>query len=112
MYQALAPILDVYDVLICPALAVPSVKAEHDLADPDFEINGKPTEAYLGWNMCYPFNMVRQCPVLSVPNGFCPETGVPIGLQIAARSFDDLRVFRAAAAFEAARPWKDARPDL
>ena len=112
MYQALAPILDAYDVLICPALAVPSVKAEHDLADPDFEINGKPTEAYLGWNMCYPFNMVSQCPVISVPNGFCPETGVPIGLQIAARSFDDLRVFRAAAAFEAARPWKDARPDL
>ena len=112
MYQALAPILDAYDVLICPALAVPSVKAEHDLADPDFEINGKPTEAYLGWNMCYPFNMVSQCPVISVPNGFCPETGVPIGLQIAARSFDDLRVFRAAAAFAAARPWKDARPEL
>ena len=112
MYQALAPILDAYDVLICPALAVPSVKAEHDLADPDFEINGKPTEAYLGWNMCYPFNMVSQCPVISVPNGFCPETGVPIGLQIVACSFDDLRVFRAAAAFEAARPWKDARPDL
>ncbi|MFP6690967.1 MAG: amidase [Alphaproteobacteria bacterium] len=112
MYQALAPILDAYDVLICPALAVPSVKAEHDLADPNFEINGKPTEAYLGWNMCYPFNMVSQCPVISVPNGFCPETGVPIGLQIAARSFDDLRVFRAAAAFEAARPCKDARPDL
>ncbi len=112
MYQALAPILGQYDVLICPALAVPSVTAEHDLADPDFCINGKPTEAYLGWNMCYPFNMVSQCPVICVPNGRSPETGVPIGLQIAARSFDDLRVFRAAAAFEAARPWQGARPDL
>ena len=112
MYQALAPILERFDVLICPALCVPAVKAEHDLADPDFRINGKPTEAYLGWNMCYPFNMVSQCPVICVPNGFCPKTGVPIGLQIAARSFDDLRVFRAAAAFEAARPWRDARPDL
>ena len=112
MYQALAPILDTYDVLICPALAVPSVKAEHDLVDADFKINGKPVEAYLGWNMCYPFNMVSQCPVICVPNGFSPETGVPIGLQIAARSFDDLSVFRAAAAFEVARPWQDARPDL
>ena len=112
MYQALAPFLGQYDVLICPALAVPSVTAEHDLADPDFCINGKPTEAYLGWNMCYPFNMVSQCPVICVPNGRSPETGVPIGLQIAARSFDDLRVFRAAAAFEAARPWQGARPDL
>ena len=112
MYQALAPILEQYDVLICPALSVPSVKVEHDPADADFTINGKPTEAYLGWNMCYPFNMVSQCPVISVPNGFAQETGVPIGLQIAARSFDDLRVFRAAAAFEAARPWKDFRPEI
>jgi amidase len=104
MYEALAPILERYDVMICPALSVPAVKAEHDLADPDFEINGKPTEAYLGWNMCYPFNMVSQCPVMCVPNGFCRETGVPIGLQIAGRTFDDLSVFRAAAAFEAARP--------
>ena len=104
MYEALAPILERYDVMICPALSVPAVKAEHDLADPDFEINGKPTEAYLGWNMCYPFNMVSQCPVMCVPNGFCPETGVPIGLQIAGRTFDDLSVFRAASAFEAAQP--------
>ncbi|MDP6430533.1 MAG: amidase [Rhodospirillales bacterium] len=112
MYQALAPILEQYDVLICPALSTPSVLAEHDLADASFRINGKLTEAYLGWNMCYPFNMVSQCPVICVPNGRSPETGVPIGLQIAARSFDDLRVFRAAAAFEAARPWHGARPDL
>ena len=112
MYQALAPILERHDVLICPALSVPAVTAEHDLADPDFKINGKPTDAYLGWNLCYPFNMVSQCPVICVPNGFCPETGVPIGLQIAGRTFDDLSVFRAAAAFESARPWKDARPDL
>ena len=116
MYQALAPIFERYDVMICPALSVPSVKAEHDLADPNFEINGEPTEAYLGWNMCYPFNMVSQCPVMCVPNGFCPETGVPIGLQIVGRTFDDLSVFRAATAFEAVRsPLYDkhgARPEL
>ena len=104
MYQALAPIMERYDVMICPALSVPAVKAEHNMADPDFQINGKLTESYLGWNMCYPFNMVSQCPVMCIPNGFCPETGVPIGLQIVGRTFDDLSVFRAAAAFEAAQP--------
>ena len=52
MYHELAPILDAYHVLICPALSVPAVKAKHDLADPNFTINGKPVEAYLGWNMC------------------------------------------------------------
>jgi len=30
---------------------------------------------------------------------------VPIGIQIAGRTYDDISVFRAAAAFTAARPW-------
>jgi Asp-tRNA(Asn)/Glu-tRNA(Gln) amidotransferase A subunit family amidase len=29
MYKTLAPILDKYNILICPTTAVPSVKAEH-----------------------------------------------------------------------------------
>lgn len=112
MYEKLGPILEAYDVLICPALSVPAVKADHDLADPDFAINGKPTEAYLGWNLCYPFNMVSQCPVMCVPSGFCETTGVPIGLQIVGKTYDDIRVFRAAAAYEAANPWIDKRPPI
>ena len=112
MYEKLGSILEAYDVLICPALSVPAVKADHDLADPDFQVNGKPTEAYLGWNLCYPFNMVSQCPVICVPSGFCPGTGVPTGLQIVGKTYDDLSVFRAAAAYEAANPWIDKRPPI
>jgi Asp-tRNA(Asn)/Glu-tRNA(Gln) amidotransferase A subunit family amidase len=47
-----------------------------------------------------------------VPSGFCPETGVPTGLQIVAKTFDDLSVFRAATAFEQARPWDEKHPTL
>jgi aspartyl-tRNA(Asn)/glutamyl-tRNA(Gln) amidotransferase subunit A len=36
--------------------------------------------------------------------------GLPIGLQIVGRRFDDVSVLRASAAFEAARPWADRRP--
>jgi aspartyl-tRNA(Asn)/glutamyl-tRNA(Gln) amidotransferase subunit A len=97
-------------VLICPTLAVPALRADHRNDDPDFEINGKPVYPYLGWALTYPFNLVSQCPVASVPSGFCPDTNVPTGLQIIGRTFDDIRVFRAAAAFERARPWKDKRP--
>jgi Asp-tRNA(Asn)/Glu-tRNA(Gln) amidotransferase A subunit family amidase len=38
--------------------------------------------------------------------------GIPTGLQIVGRTVDDLSVFRAAAAFEAARPWRNRRPSL
>jgi Asp-tRNA(Asn)/Glu-tRNA(Gln) amidotransferase A subunit family amidase len=112
MYQKLAPILETHDILICPTLAVPAVKADHANDDPGFEINGRPVHPYVGWILTYPFNVVSQCPVASVPSGFCPETGVPTGLQIVGKTFDDLSVFRAAAAFEQARPWSGTHPPL
>jgi len=49
---------------------------------------------------------VSRCPVMSVPSGFAP-TGVPTGLSIVGRAYDDVSVFRAAAAFEKAKPWLD-----
>ena len=45
----------------------------------------------------------------SVPSGFA-DNGVPTGLQIAGRPYDDVTVFRAAAAYARVRPWLDA-PD-
>ena len=111
MYTKLAPILDQYNILICPTLAVPAVKADHKNDDPDFTINGKKVPAYIQWAMTYPFNLVSQCPVASIPSGFA-SSGVPTGLQIVAKTFDDLSVFRAAAAFEAAKPWRAQRPQL
>ena len=110
MYQKLGPILENHDILICPTLAIPSITADHRDDDPTFEINGKSAWPYLGWTLTYPFNLVSQCPVASVPSGFCPDTGVPTGVQIVGRTFDDTTVFRAAASFEKARPWRDKRP--
>ena len=111
MYEKLGPILRDYDVLICPTLAVPAVKADHTNMDPDFAINGKRVEPHLGWLLTYPFNMMNQCPVASVPTGFAAN-GVPTGLQIVGRTYDDTRVFRASAAFEAATQWSRHRPEL
>ena len=109
MFESLGPILRSHHVLICPTLAVPGVPAEHSPRDASFTINGKLVDATLGWCMTFPFNMLSQLPAASVPNGFSPD-GVPTGLQIVGRPFDDLSVFRAAAAFERARPWVHVHP--
>jgi Asp-tRNA(Asn)/Glu-tRNA(Gln) amidotransferase A subunit family amidase len=111
MYESIRPILREYDLLICPTLALPGVLAEHDSMDPNFTINSKPVGAYLEWGLTYPFNMLGYVPVASVPCGIA-STGIPIGMQIVGRTFDDLSVFRASAAFEGIRSWHSRRPPI
>jgi Asp-tRNA(Asn)/Glu-tRNA(Gln) amidotransferase A subunit family amidase len=53
------------------------------------------------------FNVASRCPVLNVPSGFA-DNGVPTGLQIVGRPYDDVGVFRAGAAYEYLHPWLDA----
>jgi Asp-tRNA(Asn)/Glu-tRNA(Gln) amidotransferase A subunit family amidase len=111
MYNKLGPILEDHDILICPTIAATALKADHANDDPDFRINGKRVDAYVQWALTYPFNLVSQCPVVTVPSGFS-STGVPTGLQIVGKTFDELGVMTAAAAFEAARPWRSQIPAL
>ena len=48
-------------------------------------------------------------PGLSLPCGFDADN-LPIGLQIAAKPFDEMTVLRVAHAYERDQPWRDARP--
>ena len=101
----LSPLLDQYDAFVCPTVAVPEVPA--DLPPwKDFEFAGAPVRADGSWVMTILFNMFSRCPVLAVPSGFT-RTGMPSGIQIVGRSFDDVRVFRIGAALERVRPWLD-----
>ena len=56
--------------------------------------------------IAYPFNWSGN--PASVPCGFTPA-GLPVGLQIVGRRFDDLGVLQASAAVEAAHPWAHHR---
>jgi Asp-tRNA(Asn)/Glu-tRNA(Gln) amidotransferase A subunit family amidase len=111
MYKTLGPILEDYQVLICPTTALPAVKHDHDASDANFTIDGAKVPASIGWYMTMPFNLVSQCPVIAVPTGFA-ASGIPTGMQIVGKTFDDLSVFRAAAAYEKARPWRGRRPEI
>jgi len=94
-----------YDLLLTPTVACPPFPIGQDHPT---EVDGKPVSPY-GWiQFTYPFNLTGQ-PAASVPCGFT-KTGLPIGLQIVGRRFADGAVLRAAAAFEAARPWAAQRP--
>jgi aspartyl-tRNA(Asn)/glutamyl-tRNA(Gln) amidotransferase subunit A len=65
-----------------------------------------------------PFNVTGQ-PALSVPCGLSADTeggrigaGLPIGLQIAGKPFDEATILRIGCAYEAATDWHTRRPPL
>ena len=49
-------------------------------------------------------------PALSLPCGFTPD-GLPIGLHLTGRPFQEATVLRAAHAYERATPWHERRPE-
>jgi aspartyl-tRNA(Asn)/glutamyl-tRNA(Gln) amidotransferase subunit A len=57
-----------------------------------------------------PFNVLG-LPALSVPCGFT-AAGLPIGLQIVGKAFDEAGILRVAQAYEQATDWHRRRPPL
>lgn len=94
-----------WDYLVTPAVSVAAFPATR-LAPA-----GWPEHAWdwLSWaEFSYPFNFSGN-PAASVPCGFTPE-GLPVGLQIVGRRFDDAGVLRVASVLETARPWAQRWP--
>lgn len=92
-----------YDLILTPAVATPALPVGQDLRDPDRETH------FIDWApFSYPFNMTRQ-PAISIPCGLT-RSGLPIGLQIVGRRYDDRAVLLAASAYEARHPY--VAPDL
>lgn len=110
MWRSLGPVLAEHHALICPTMTVPAVPADLEPTDTDFRIDGVPADPEFGYSTTHQFNMLHNCPAISVPSGFS-SAGVPTGVQIVGRTFDDATVFRLALAFEnAIGPWyRDAR---
>ncbi|MBI2182313.1 MAG: aspartyl/glutamyl-tRNA amidotransferase subunit A [Deltaproteobacteria bacterium] len=69
-----------------------------------------PNEQNLRPNFTNPFNLTG-LPAISVPCGFT-SGNLPIGLQIAARPFEEATCFRVAYAYEQATEWHKRRPTL
>jgi len=114
LYAELGALLQRFDVLVCPTTAVPALRAGEDYVGNPPVVDGVALDDYFETLLTVPFNIASRCPVLAVPSGRA-DNGVPTGVQIVGRTYDDERVFRVAAALERARPWFGApswRPAL
>ena len=101
MHAQLAEVFEHCRVLVAPTVATTAIAADFDYSKDRIRIGGKQVDPILGWVLTYPFNTLGRCPVLNIPAGLAAN-GVPAGIQIIGRSYDDVSVFAAGAAAERA----------
>ena len=114
MYEDMAKIFQHCHALITPTTGIASVAADLPVEGASLTINGKAQDPVWDWCLTYPFNMLGHLPSASAPSGMS-SMGVPTGLQIVGRPYDEAGVLRIAAALERVRPWLDCprrRPEI
>ena len=90
-----------HDVLVTPVSPSPAFRLGEKVHDP--------LQMYLSDIFTIPIN-IAGLPAISVPCGF--SQGLPVGLQIIGRPFEEATVLRVAYAYEQATPWHNRRPPL
>ena len=91
-----------FDFVLTPAVAIPAFAVDR--------LSPHDNESWLDWTpFSVPFNLTQQ-PAASVPCGFT-RAGLPVGLQIAGRMYDDAGVLAAARAYEWAAPHFEKAPE-
>ena len=105
--QHATALLQQVDVLVAPTEPVGAPKLEEE-----FVTVGGHTEGIVNvlTRLNRPFNLVG-FPAISVPCGFTAG-GLPIGLQIVGRPWDEATVLRAAFTYQQATEWHERRPSL
>ncbi len=95
------------DVIVAPTTALTAWR--HDATT--LEIAGEQESVLAAsWRLTYPFNLTG-LPSISLPCGF-DRDGMPIGMQVAAKPFDELTALRVAHAYERTHDWVSERPTL
>jgi Asp-tRNA(Asn)/Glu-tRNA(Gln) amidotransferase A subunit family amidase len=107
-WQRVREFLTTRDVWLMPTMAVPAFPIEHPHV---MEIDGRPVGKAMQRSFLTYMVSVLGLPAISIPCGFTGE-GLPVGLQIVGKRRGEAAVLRAAAAFEAARPWADQVPPV
>jgi aspartyl-tRNA(Asn)/glutamyl-tRNA(Gln) amidotransferase subunit A len=104
---ALASAMRDVDVMVTPTLPNTAMRVGETVS----RIGSKEESVFaVSARFCAPFNMVG-LPAASIPCGFAPN-GLPIGLQIVGKPFDEAAVLRLGHAFESNTDFHLRRPQL
>ena len=98
VHRALAEVFVDHDALVCPTVGGFGFRAGEEYAD-GIDVAGVHLDFYLLACLTPVFNVASRHPVLNVPSGLGPN-GVPTGVQVVARPYDDVTAFHVGAAAE------------
>jgi Asp-tRNA(Asn)/Glu-tRNA(Gln) amidotransferase A subunit family amidase len=107
VYETFYNVFKDYDILITPSTAIPAFELGVMFPSKINGINVSPT-AWMPFS--FPFNMTGH-PAATIPSGRSSK-GLPIGMQIVGRRFDDLKVLQVSKTFEELAPWQDKKPNF
>ncbi len=97
-----------FDVLLLPTVPIEPFAAQDD-GPPDMDPD--PPVPWARWTpFTYPFNLTGQ-PAASIPCGWS-DSGLPVGLQVVARRFDELTVLQLCSMWERIFDWRSKRPSI
>jgi aspartyl-tRNA(Asn)/glutamyl-tRNA(Gln) amidotransferase subunit A len=98
-----------YDLILTPTMSRPALEIEHGALEP-ITIGGVDAgDMRQSWVSYLNFFNLTGHPAISIPCGW-NSAGLPCGLQIVGRWYEDATVLIAAAALESVRPWAHRRP--
>jgi aspartyl-tRNA(Asn)/glutamyl-tRNA(Gln) amidotransferase subunit A len=107
LMQAFRDVFTKVDVVLTPTAPIPAWK----IGAKTMDVGGKEESVLAAsWRFTYPFNL-SGLPTISIPCGFTREN-LPIGLQIAAKPFDEMTVLRVAHAYERTHDWSERLPSI
>lgn len=92
-----------YDALVMPTLATSHVPADFDFTKHNFMLGEKELPGIFIFALTVPWNILNWYPVVNVPTVLSSE-GMPMGMQIVGKPYDDQKVFQIAHAYDAAAP--------
>ena len=98
--REVAQTLEQVDLLVSPTMTQPAAAFE----------GYDSTSTVRGPSFTAPYNLTG-LPAISVPCGFT-EAGLPVGMQLAGKPFDEPGVIRAAYTYEQHARWSDRRPPM
>jgi aspartyl-tRNA(Asn)/glutamyl-tRNA(Gln) amidotransferase subunit A len=96
----LSELLEKFRVLLCPTTAITSLEAGDDYVGAE----ERRVPSYAQAFMTHAFNIASRCPVVAVPSGVT-RSGMPTGLQVVGRTYDELSAIRVAACLQSVNPW-------